>query len=167
MSVSTEQNDLKAVIEMIKSSGFADKIFLYGESQGGLVSALAACQNNVDGMALLYPAFCIPENWNNMSVDKMKNPFEFMGMTISQCFYDGVPKYDVYDRISSCDTPVLIIHGRDDQVVDLKYANRAAECFPNAVLKLYDGEGHGFSPKARRCEISDVTDFFDRCGGNL
>lgn len=167
MSVSSEIEELNKMIGFVRTASGAKKLFLYGESQGGLVSALAACQNNVDGMALLYPAFCIPENWNNMSEDKMKKPFEFMGMTISRCFYDGVPKYDVYDRISSCGTPVLIIHGRDDRVVDLKFAKRAAECFPNAVLKLYDGEGHGFSPKARRCEISDITDFFDRCGGNL
>lgn len=162
MSVSSEIEDLKKVVEFTKKTSGAEKIFLYGESQGGFVSALSACENKaVDGMALLYPAFCIPDDWRNKPLDEMKRPFDFMGLTISKSFYDGLPDYDVFERIRECDIPVLIIHGTDDRIVNEEYAKRAAECFPNAALKLYEGEGHGFSPKARRHEISDVIEFFD------
>lgn len=162
MSVNSEIDDLNKVIEFTKETSGADKIFLYGESQGGFVSALTACRNKaVDGMALLYPAFCIPDDWKNKPLDEMKSPFDFMGMTISKSFYDGLPDYDVFERIRECDIPVLILHGTADRLVNEDYAKRAAKCFPNAVLKLYDGEGHGFSPKARQHEISDVIEFFD------
>lgn len=162
MSVSSELDELSRMIEFVRTTSGAEKLFLYGESQGGFVSALAACHNDIDGMALLYPAFCIPDDWKNSPLAEMQAPFEFMGMTLSNSFCDGLPKYDIFDKIRKCDIPVLIIHGTTDKVVNIRYAQKAADCFPNAALKLYDGEGHGFSPQARRSEISDVTDFFDK-----
>ena len=84
MSIETEISDLKSVIAMISECSFADteKIYLYGESQGGFVSALTAAQmtDKIDGMALLYPAFCIPDNWLSKDSEKMPEPFEYMGM---------------------------------------------------------------------------------------
>lgn len=165
MSISSELDELSRMIEFVRITYGAEKLFLYGESQGGFVSALAACHNNIDGMALLYPAFCIPDDWKNNPLAEMKAPFDFMGMTISKSFCDGLPKYDIFDKISGCDIPVLIIHGTADTVVNIRYAQKAADSFPNSALKLYNGEGHGFSPKARQSEISDVTDFFDKNAG--
>ena len=42
------------------------RIVLIGESQGGLVSALAASElkKQVSNLVLIFPAFCIPDNWN-------------------------------------------------------------------------------------------------------
>ena len=57
MSVSTEISDLEVVIDYIKNNVFPEKLFLYGESQGGFVSALTgAKRKDISGLVLLYPA---------------------------------------------------------------------------------------------------------------
>ena len=165
MSIGSEVEELNRIIGFVKADSGAEKLFLYGESQGGLVSSLAACCNDIEAMVLLYPGFCIPDDWRNSPYAKSEQPFEFMGMTISKSYCEGLPDYDVFDRISHCDIPVLIIHGTDDDIVNVSYAQKAEKCFPNAVLKLYDGEGHGFSAEARRSEICDTAEFFDKYGG--
>lgn len=162
MSVITEQNDLKAVIEMIKSCDFADKIFLYGESQGGFISALTApdVKEDIAAIALLYPAFCIPNDWLCRDPETMTEPFDFMGMKLSKAFYDGVPRYDIYAHIGKYDKPVLLIHGDSDDLVDVTYAQKASTSFPDCQLEIYENEGHGFSPNARKKMCSRVVEFF-------
>ncbi len=67
MSIATEQADLLCMLDFVRGQTTTDpdRVFLYGESQGGFVSALTAAENKekIAGMALLYPAFCIPDNW--------------------------------------------------------------------------------------------------------
>ena len=163
MSVITEQNDLKAVIEMIKGCDFADtdKIFLYGESQGGFISALTApdVREDIAGIALLYPAFCISNDWLCRDPETMTEPFDFMGLKLSRAFYDGVPRYDIYAHISRFDKPVLLIHGDADDLVDVTYAKKAGSSFPNCRLEICENEGHGFSPDARKKMCVRVTEF--------
>lgn len=162
MSISSEISDLNAVIDYAKEKCLPEKLFLYGESQGGLVSALTAVQrNDISGAALLYPAFCIPDQWLKRDPSKMTAPFEFMGHTISRKYYDGVPRYDVFEKIGEYDAPVLIMHGTSDSVVNVCYAKKAARSLKDAELILYEREDHGFSAKARKKEINDITEFLD------
>ena len=61
MSIETEISDLIAVIKAISENDFidTDRIYLYGESQGGFVSALTAAQmpNQIAG-----EVFCTPHS---------------------------------------------------------------------------------------------------------
>ena len=89
MSVETEQNDLRNVIDMISGLDNADdsKLYLYGESQGGFVAALTGAEipDRIAGMCLVYPAFCIVDQWLSMEPAAMTEPFRFMGeMTLSR-----------------------------------------------------------------------------------
>ena len=56
MSVETEQNDLRNVIDMISGLDNADdsKLYLYGESQDGFVAALTGAEipDRIAGMCL-------------------------------------------------------------------------------------------------------------------
>lgn len=65
MTIFTEVEDLKAVIDYVSSLEMVDseRIYLFGTSQGGLVTALAAedCKDRIKGEILLYPAFNIPD----------------------------------------------------------------------------------------------------------
>lgn len=164
MSIETEISDLKAVIAMISECDFADteRIFLYGESQGGFVSALTAAQmtDSIAGMALLYPAFCIPHNWADKKQDKNTAPFDFMGMQLSQAFIDGLPVYNVFEVVSAFMKPVMIFHGDSDKLVDLSYSERLCRTFVDCRLKCFENEGHGFSPKARKLMREYALEFF-------
>ena len=68
MSVIDEKNVLKYIVRYFKKRKDVDSknIVLMGESQGGLVSALAAAElkNKISRLILVYPALCIPDNWN-------------------------------------------------------------------------------------------------------
>ncbi|MEK5235599.1 alpha/beta hydrolase [Paenibacillus sp. FSL L8-0470] len=66
MTVQTECEDLKAVMDYVKSLSYVDasKVSLMGFSQGGFISALTVAQraNEVEALILLYPALCIPDD---------------------------------------------------------------------------------------------------------
>ncbi len=157
MSIQTEINDLRAVIGMIKNVECVDKnrIYLYGESQGGFVSALTASDmpDDIAGMFLTYPAFCIPDDWKDKSGIISA---EIMGMKLSDKFYKELPQYDVFDRIKRFKKKVIISHGTADGVVPISYSQRAVKSFADAELVIYEGEGHVFTEKARHDLISRV-----------
>lgn len=163
MSIRTEQEDLKNVIRMIKDCEFSDKdkIFLYGESQGGFVSALTAAEmkDDISGIVLLYPAFCIPDNWLSQDPEKMTEPVDFMGMKLSRTFREGVPEYDVFKAVSAFDKPVLLLHGDSDSLVDISYSQKLSAAFPDCKFEIFKNEGHGFSPEARKSICERVPDF--------
>ncbi|MGN0692412.1 MAG: alpha/beta hydrolase family protein [Oscillospiraceae bacterium] len=163
MSILTEQEDLKNVIRMIKDCYFTDneKIFLYGESQGGFVSALTAAEmkDDIAGMALLYPAFCIPDNWLSKDPEQITEPVDFMGMKLSRKFREGVPEYDVFEAVSVFDKPVLLLHGDSDSLVDISYSQKLSDALPDCSFEIYENEGHGFSPEARKRICERVPEF--------
>ncbi|MGN0639078.1 MAG: alpha/beta hydrolase family protein [Huintestinicola sp.] len=166
MSIETEISDLKSVIAMISECSFADRerIYLYGESQGGFVSALTAAQmtDRIAGMALLYPAFCIPDNWISEDPEKMTGPVEFMGMKLSRKFREGLPEYDVFEAVSAFKAPVLLLHGDSDRLVDISYSEKLCSVLENCRLEVFENEGHGFSPKARKRMREMTVNYFSK-----
>lgn len=152
MSVFTEKADLEAVLSMLRSLDYVDKerIFLMGTSQGGMVSAMtgAAHLEEIRGMMLLYPAFCIPENARAQfeTLESVPEQVSFFSwLTVGRRYVEDVWDYDVYGDVSSYEKDVLILHGSRDGIVDLSYSQRAAEEYPAAELKVIEGAGHGFS----------------------
>lgn len=171
MSIETEQDNLRHVIDMISRTECIDssQIYLYGESQGGFVSALTGAEmpDRIAGMFLIYPAFCIPDQWLSMDPDQMSEPFDFMGMKLSKTFYDGVPRYDVYEHISAFSNPVLIYQGDKDPVVNVSYAEKIRDSFPDASLTIVEGAGHGFGGKDRQLVKDGVCGYFAEKGLNF
>ena len=104
-------------------------------------------------MVLLFPAFCIPDNWNNMNypVDRYPTPesipesFEFWGVELGRDFVVTLRDLDIYENMADFQKPVLILHGTADNIVPLSYSQRAIKTYPNAELVTYTGEGHGFT----------------------
>lgn len=164
MSVETEQDDLRHVIDMVADldSTDASRLYLYGESQGGFVAALTAAEmpDRIAGMVLIYPAFCIVDQWLAMDPDTMTEPFNFMGgMTLSKTFYDGVPRYDIYEHVSKFANPVIIYQGDKDQVVNVSYAQKLNEIFPDCSLTIVEGAGHGFGGDDRKNAVDGSVKF--------
>ena len=147
MTLFSEIEDLKAALSTVSSMDNVDNdhIYLFGTSQGGLVTALAAedCEAAVAGEILLYPAFNIPElvdmasGWGGLS--------GIFGGEYSQAFSDTLKDYDVYAHIGNFSKKVLIIHGSSDFIVNQSYSKRAAERYGDCTLKIIDGAGHGFN----------------------
>ena len=146
MTLSTEQEDLVAVMGEAQKMAGAEALFLFGGSQGGFVSALVAEQHGeeIAGLMLLYPAFCIPDDWRRRFCgQEIPETLELWGMTLGKGYFQEAcalsPLWYSYKG------PVLILHGDEDQIVALSYSEKAAEKYGRAELEVFAGEGHGFS----------------------
>lgn len=156
MSVLTEVSDLNAVMDFVEEKDYVDKerLFLLGQSQGGLVTALTAAERaeEVNAMVLVYPAFCIVDDLhefipdiNEVTGDTVETAMGTLGAVYAKDAYD----LDVMAEISSYDGDVLLIHGINDKTVPYTYSEQAlieAYADSNSELLLISGEksAHGF-----------------------
>lgn len=145
MTVRSECEDLKTVLSSIKELDYIDpeRIFLQGESMGGLVTALVAAERPEDirGMVLWYPAFVIPEDARKRQ--KMGDHTVF-GIPLGETFDEEAAAIDVYGEIPGYGGPVLLLHGELDEIVPLGYSEKAAAVYPDAELIVMFGAGHGY-----------------------
>ena len=167
MSVFTEETDLKAVVSMVQALEYVDteRIFLFGTSQGGLVSAMAAAdlQEKIAGAVLLYPAFSIVEDAAAMfsSAADVPDTVHFMWMTVGRTYFENLFGYDPYADAARFAKDVLILHGDRDGTVPLSASQRAARNYPSARLYVLEGAGHGFGGAARELALSYIHDYLN------
>ena len=163
MSVMTEADDLETVLNECVSWDFVDKdnIFLSGESQGGAVSAVVAAEDPgmIRGMILIYPAFCIPENVHDIAndIEDLPEQFDMFGgwITLGRIYAEDVWDYDFYENLENYDGEVLIIHGDNDDIVDISFSDRASDVLKNCEYHVIEGAGHGFSKN----EFDEASDY--------
>ncbi len=161
MTLYTEREDLVALIDYAKRiEGFNGTLYLFGGSQGGMISALAAEERgeDVDGMILLYPAFGIHDDWNNMypasayptddSLPETVKNFNGWGVDLGKNFIISARNVDVFSHMKNFTKPVLIFHGDNDAVVNIKYSKQATgeNGYPNSKLLEFANFVHGAQP---------------------
>ncbi len=140
MSVLTEIKDLEAVIAHVKSLPYVnpDELLLMGCSQGGFVSALTAAkpEGQVKKLVLFYPAFCIPDDaragkmmMSKFDPQNLPETVKCGPMKLGRCYMADVMDMNPFDEIKGYDGDVLIVHGTADKIVNLSYAERAAEVY--------------------------------------
>ena len=168
MTLFTEQADLEAVIAEMKELPFVDgeNIFLVGASQGGAVVAITAAAHpeEVRGLALIYPAFVLPDMLRNdfASADEIPDSFEFLSMTVGKAYYETMVDFDIYAAIAPYKRNVLIIHGDADELVPLSYSERALEVYDSAELKVIPGGIHFFSDEQASQAKSWILEYVQR-----
>ena len=167
MSLFTERADLEAVLSMIQGLDYVDRdnLFLVGTSQGGAVSAItgAVHPKDIRGMVLLYPAFVMVDNANELfaSADEIPDTYYFMWMNVGRAYFEPLLGYDIYGEIASYDRDVLLIHGDADGIVPLSYSQRALEVYPSAELKVISGGGHGFYGDDAKQATGYILDYLE------
>ena len=150
MSVLTEAADLGCVLEYFKNYSGIDpeRIFLFGESQGGFVSTYVAGTRpeDVAGLVVLYPAYVLQDNSRESNPNPQSGPetSSLMGVRIGRIYDVDAQSFDIYEVMANYSGKVLIIHGTSDSIAPISYSERAAETFSNAQLVKIDGAGHGF-----------------------
>lgn len=171
MSIMTEKEELLAVIDYIKKLDVVDaeNLYLFGESQGGMVSGITAVDRTADlkAMVLYYPAFCIPDDAHKKFADKEVIPeqTEAFNLPISRKYYLDAWDLDVFSYIPAFEKPVFIIHGDADTVVDVSYGRRAADVYKNAEYVELPGEIHGFMGKGKKEAAKLTYQFLERVRG--
>lgn len=165
MSVKNEVDDLLAVVRYFKNRPDVDskRIVLIGESQGGLVSALAASSKakDISQLVLIYPALCIPDNWNERYPDVAAIPdtTRMWNVPLSRNFFMELRDMDPYRELPKYKKPVLIIHGDADPVVPISYSHRAVDAYKKVRLEVIEKAGHGFKPQERNKAIEWIREF--------
>ncbi|MCR4631740.1 MAG: alpha/beta hydrolase, partial [Treponema sp.] len=106
--------------------------------------------DRIKALALYYPAYCIPDDWRKQFPEGSEIPetMNFWGLDLGKKFFEVATALHVEECTGKYTGPVLIIHGTQDNIVPLSYAQDAQKRFPNAQLEIFEGEGHGFSPQA-------------------
>ena len=171
MTIFSEVENLKAVLAYVKELPQTDtnNMFTFGGSQGGLVTALTCDERSeeIRGMMLLFPAFCIPDNWTERYADKADIPdeLEFWGMKLGRGFFESFHGYDVFSKVGKYKNNVLIMHGDKDPIVEMGYSERMVDSYEHVRLEVFEGEGHGFSPEGNRVMTEMVYEFINnnRC----
>ncbi len=170
MSVLDEQSDLQAIVRYFRQQPDVDPsgIVLIGESQGGFVSALTAATipDDIRAMVLVYPALCIPDNWNERypTVESIPDTTRMWNVPLGRRFFLEVRDIDVFSTIGTFQRPVLIVQGDKDPVVSMADSERAAKTYRQARLHVIPGAGHGFKPHEQQQSLQQIKAFLQELG---
>lgn len=168
MTVFTEKEDLLAVFNYIQTLDNVDsnQMFLFGGSQGGFVTTLAAeeLMDKVKAIILYFPALNIPDDWrrNYPTIDKIPETNDFWGLKLGKEFFLSIHDFYTFDNIGSYPNDVLIIYGNKDNIVPYNTMTEAQKAYKNAELKVLENEGHGFSPAGGKKAREMVLDFLKK-----
>ena len=105
MSITDEKEALKTIVKYFQKQKGIDRsrIVLIGESQGGLISALAAAdiKKQISNLILIYPALCIPDDWNKRypRVEDIPEVSEIWDVKLGRKFMMDVHFMDPYKII--------------------------------------------------------------------
>lgn len=165
MTILSEKSDVLAIFHYISAMDIVDEnnVFLFGGSQGGLVTALSAAElkDKVRAVALYFPAFGIVDNWRKTYpyIEDIPDTNDFWGMKLGKNFFVTMHDFYPMDEIGAYEENVLIVHGDKDAIVSLDYSKKAVEIYKNAELVTMPGEGHGFTLVAGNKARKYVLDF--------
>ena len=154
MTIFTEKEDLLTVFNHIQSLEYVDpeQMFLFGGSQGGLVTTLVAeeLQTKVKGMMLYFPALNIPDDWRKNYATEAAIPetVDFWGLKLGKNFFMSMRDFYTFENIGSYPNDVLIIYGDKDAIVPYSAMEQAQKTYQSVELVVLPNEGHGFSPAA-------------------
>lgn len=165
MSIMTEVSDIEAVLDAASQWKFVDpdQVVLLGTSQGGAASAIAAARHKdeIAGAILLYPAFLMHDEIHRQfaSLDDVPDSFFFRWITLGKIYAEDIWNYDVYEEIGNYDQKVLLMHGDQDDIVPIRYSERASRVYPDADYYVIPGAGHGFYGESFRQAEKYIIDY--------
>lgn len=140
-------NSLKAVMEYLKGQPWVDKkhIGLYGNSYGGVLAVLEASLHPQYKFLILTS----PANYlDNIDVDIEEWRKNEIMTVIRQprhiSFYDDALKYDVFKSAEKVCSPVLILHGTEDDVIPFNQSVKLNNHFSNSTLIAVEDEKHKY-----------------------
>ncbi len=174
-----EMQDLQAIEHLIiselvnKASLDLNKIYLIGHSKGGVSALLHIAHNNSAIKKII--TWCTPidffrffnkdykTKWKENGVQYVINSRtgEKMPLALSvlEDYENNLEFYDVAKALSKIKIPYLIIHGKDDESVNINHAHDLKKASKNSDLVIIPNAGHTFNmthPDSKE-ELPDAT----------
>lgn len=168
MSVLTERADLETVLAEVQGWDFVDtgSIYLMGNSQGGLVTALTAAehQDEIRAVILIYPAFSIYDDVHRMfdSPDEIPETHSLLGLRLGRRYFRDIWPLEPYEIIRGYGKNILLIHGDRDSIVPISYSDRLAEAMENVEYHVLSGANHGYLGKDFDQAVSYIKEFLEK-----
>ena len=173
MTISSEIQDTLAILDSVECMGLTDRdnIFLIGKSLGAVAATVAASErrDEIKAMCLWYAGFSTQFSARfGYFLGRFFNPWdppetlEIAGYTYGREFLREAVTMEFTDAVEACSQPVLLIHGDRDFVAPLVGSFWAQSHFPNAVLHVVPGAGHGFWPEQEFFALTDMLGFLEK-----
>lgn len=159
---SKELSDLDVVLNHFTKDPKVDdqKIVLIGHSRGGGISIIKTCEDiRINGLITLasvdnlerFPKDEAFENWKNERVYYVENARTKQQMPHFYQFYEDFAndphRFDVERSMEMAKAQVLIIHGTNDESVNVKNAEHLHILNPTSELYLIENTNHTFGAK--------------------
>lgn len=162
MTVPSEIDDLKHVIDWAEQQKWTRNISLVGHSQGGVVVSMTAGELGADKIkceALLAAAAVLRDdairgttqgaNYDpyNLQGDYVELPKRMDGQSlkVGKNYINTAMNLPIYETAENYTGPVLILHGTHDRIVPYTYSERYHEKLKNSEIRLISDEDHTFS----------------------
>ena len=167
MTVLTELDDARHVIDYVRRAGAYDSIALVGHSQGGVVAGMIAGElgEEVKALVQLAPAAVLKDDaLQGVLMGKHydpSNPPETLTVffhRVGKGYFLAAQSLPIYEQSSLYQGPVLLIHGTKDKIVPHSYSEKYDQVYSNSQLQLYEGENH-FLSKCRKAIVRQTVDF--------
>ncbi|MPM65387.1 hypothetical protein SDC9_112283 [bioreactor metagenome] len=157
-SLSSQIEELSAVVDYCRCN-VCSKVILLGRSMGGSCSlAFAALDERIAGLCLwatpsnLFETFqmSLGDNYKLLIEGKtVELNDEYGNLVMKPNFIEDFKSYDLLDCIKNIKSPVLIIHGSQDEVVSLQQARQMWHYANNPKqLVIIEGGDHQLSKHA-------------------
>ena len=167
MTVLTELEDARRVIDYVRRTGAYDSIALVGHSQGGVVAGMIAGElgDEIKALVQLAPAAVLKDDaLQGVLMGKHydpSNPPETLTVffhRVGKGYFLAAQSLPIYEQSSLYKGPVLLIHGTKDRIVPHSYSEKYNQVYSNSILQLYEGENH-FLSKCRKAIVRQTVDF--------
>lgn len=147
ISILDEVDDLKCAINLFKSRGF-EKIHLMGSSLGAAVTILTASSGEFEIESLMLIAVplsfekLVPELKNNDLSDLDSQGYTSVsGVLVNNRFIREIFEIDMIEAVKEIISPVLLVHGKLDAVVDFGDHDTFIENCTSECLSLVIEDG--------------------------
>ena len=148
-------NNAMTLVDYARALPFADRIFLAGHSQGGLMAMLTAAlkRDVISGLVPLSPACMIPEECRHgrllsFSFDPEHIPDALPtpdGRVYGGNYFRVAQTIHVEEAIDQYTGPVLLVHGDADEAVPYHCGAEAANRYRNCEFIAIPGDDHCYN----------------------
>ncbi len=160
MTIPLEIEDARQAVNYVSSLPYVDKIVLIGHSQGGVVAGMLAGKlgkDAINGLVLLAPAAVLKDGalegnilGGTFNTDDVPDTLPIVWGVLGKNYITTTQKLDIYGETRKYLGPTYIIHGTNDTVVPVHYAERYHKELPHSELSLLNGYGHSFDPNGAK-----------------
>lgn len=164
------------LVEFVKTLEYvdSDKVSLLGMSLGSVAASMVAglMNDKIAGLCMWSPAAVFQDEilknktLQGKSIAEVaeKGYFDFNSLKLGKNFFEDLKKVEIYPTAQKYQGVVKIIHGKDDWIAPVEYAQKYVATYQQEVdLTVIDGADHSWGDVVTREQLFNTTlTFFDK-----